>query len=71
MTDDVTLASGKRAKVKLVGRDGNAFFILGATIKALRKAGATKEETDTFLTEAKSGDYDKLLRTCSRWADVS
>ena len=57
-------------KVKLVGRDGNAFAILGAVKNALAKAGVSKEERDLFLKEAMSGDYDNLLCTCMEWVDV-
>ena len=56
--------------VKLVGRDGNAFAILGACSKAARKGRVPKEEIDKFMTEAMSGDYDNLLWTCTKWFDV-
>lgn len=56
--------------VKLVGNSANAFYILGAVGDALKKAGVSKEEREEFFTEAKSGDYDNLLRTCMKWVDV-
>ena len=56
--------------VQLTGQDGNAFAILGRVIKAMRKEGIPQEEIDAFLAEAKSGDYDRLLRTCMEWVDV-
>ena len=59
-----------KVKVKLVVEDGNAFFILAKVQKALRRANIPKEEIDKFLNEAKSGDYDHLLRTCMEWVDV-
>jgi hypothetical protein len=58
-------------KVKLVGEDGNAYYILGACCLAARKAGVPLEERELFMQEAKSGDYDNLLRTCLKWFDVS
>jgi len=58
-------------KVKLVGTDGNAFALMGRVTSALRRAGATKAETDEFYAEATSGDYDHLLQTCMAWVDVS
>jgi hypothetical protein len=57
-------------KVKLIGEDGNAFFILGKVQRALRKANVPKEECDEFFKQAQSGDYDNLLRTCMQWVDV-
>ena len=56
--------------VKLVGEDGNAFAILGRMVAEMQKAGISREEIDTFLDEAKSGDYDNLLQTCIKWVTV-
>jgi hypothetical protein len=57
-------------KVQLTGENGNAFAIVGRVVKALRKAGASKEETDAFASEAFSGDYDHLLQTLMKWVEV-
>lgn len=57
-------------QVQLVGDDGNAFFILGKVQRALRNAGVEQSEIDEFMKEAKSGDYDNLLRTCEDWVVV-
>ena len=52
----------EKVPCKLVGINGNAFVIMGAVSRALKKAG--KEELiDRFIEEAMSGDYDHLLRT--------
>jgi len=56
--------------VKLVGNDGNAYAIMGAVQKALRKAGAPKEEIDAYLAESMSGDYYHLLATACEWVEV-
>ena len=56
--------------VELIGQDGNAFAILGAVRKALRKAGVSNDEVERFADEAMSGDYDNLLQTCMKWVDV-
>lgn len=55
--------------VKLVGEDGNAYAIIGRVGVALREAGATKEQLEEFRTQATSGDYDNLLRTCLEWVE--
>ena len=43
-----------KPKVKLIGRNGNAFAILGNCQKALRKAGWDKEQVKAFMDEATS-----------------
>ena len=53
-------------KVKLVGEDGNAFFIIGRCSKAMKRAGHA-DRVKEFQDEAKSGDYDKVLSTCMKW----
>lgn len=58
-------------KVNLVGRDGNAFAILGSVRSAMKNGGCTQEQIDTFMTEAMSGDYDHLLQTCMKTVTVS
>ncbi len=50
-----------KVNCKLVGQDGNAFFIMGRFDQAARKAGWTKEEIDKVLKDAMSGNYDHLL----------
>jgi len=56
--------------VVLVGEDGNAFFILGKVMKALRRADVSPEEISEFQKEATSGDYDHLLQTTMQWVNV-
>jgi len=59
-----------KPELKLVGLDGNAFFILGRAQKVARDFGWSKDKIECFLTEAKSGNYDDLLATCMRYFDV-
>jgi hypothetical protein len=56
--------------VKLVGEDGNAFFIIGRVLNALKRAGVSQEECKAYQTEAMSGDYDNVLATTMKWVDV-
>jgi len=58
-------------EVQLTGEDGNSFVIIGRCRAAMRRAGVADSEIDAFTTEAKSGDYDGVLRTCLKWFDVS
>ena len=48
-------------KLKLVGLDGNAFFLMGAFQRAARKQGRTSEEIKAVMDDCTSGDYDHLL----------
>lgn len=59
-----------KVHVKLVGEDGNAFFILAKVVLELQKAGVSKQEVKEFLDEAKAGNYDHLLQTVMRWVDA-
>jgi hypothetical protein len=56
--------------VDLSGSDGNAFAILGAVQKGMRRAGIEKADIDAFFAEAQSGDYDHLLQTAMRTVNV-
>ena len=58
-------------EVQILGRDGNAFAIMGAISTALRKAGVSKDEISQYTKESMSGDYENLLRTAMRWVSVS
>jgi hypothetical protein len=56
--------------VSLIGMDGNCFAVLGAVVKALKKAGCTKTDIDAYQKEAMAGDYDNLLRVTQEWVHV-
>jgi hypothetical protein len=56
--------------VQLSGNDGNAFAVMGTVKSALKKAGASKEELDQYLSDSMSGDYDNLLRVAMDWVVV-
>ena len=72
---EVEVATGSKVKypevkVKLTGKDGNAFAIMSRVVNALKKAGIPKEEQMAYTIEACLGDYDQLLRTTMRWVSV-
>lgn len=56
--------------VELLGHDGNAFYILGAVDRELRRAGVSQEERDSYREEATSGDYDHLLAVTEQWVNI-
>ena len=58
-------------EVEIIGQDGNAFAILGAVSKAMKRADIPKDKIDECMTEMRSGDYDHLLQTAMKWVNVS
>jgi hypothetical protein len=56
--------------VDLYDVDGNAFAIMGAVTKAMRREGIPQEERDAYFKEATSGDYNHLLVTTNNWVNV-
>ena len=57
-------------RVRLTGRDGNAFAILGRVRQALKRGGQSAEFIEAFTKEATSGDYNHLLCTCMKVVEV-
>lgn len=57
-------------EVKLIGEDGNAYYILGKVSKELKKAGYDKEFIDQYKKEAMAGNYDELLQTTMKYVHV-
>ena len=55
--------NNNKPTVELLGRDGNAFAILGACQKAARRAGWSAERIKAVIDEMTAGDYDHLLAT--------
>jgi len=56
--------------LKIIGRDGNAFAILGAAKGVMRKARWPQELQEEIMAEAMSGDYNHLLGTMMKYFDV-
>ena len=63
-------APTEKPTVKLVGKDGNAFAIMGRVKNALKRAGADEEYIKKYLDESMAGDYDNLLATATKYAEV-
>ena len=58
-------------EVQLSGNDGNAFAIMGAVQRALRRAEIPQHEIEQYLNQSMNGDYDNLLRVAMNWVKVS
>lgn len=63
---DVPLTKGI---VKLTGKDGNAFLVLGLVNRAILESDKP-ELADEFFIEAVAGDYEHLLQTCIHYVTV-
>lgn len=57
------------AVVELIGKDGNAFLIIGLVCRGIRSSNRPELE-EAFMADAMSGDYDHLLQTCMRYVTV-
>lgn len=61
----------KKPTVKLIGRDGNAFAIIGACVRSAKKAGWDSAQVTEFQHECFACDgYDALLRFVMEKFDV-
>lgn len=56
--------------VKLVGRDGNAFAIMGAVRREMQRAKVDPEIIAAYMQEAMSGDYNHLLSVTMDYVEV-
>jgi len=59
-----------KPKLKLIGEDGNVFYILGKAVREARRAGWSEEKINEFKRKAMSGDYNNALQTCMAYFDV-
>jgi len=48
--------------------DGNAFAVMGAVIRALKRAGQ-RDKVQEHMARATSGDYDNLLRVSMAYVE--
>lgn len=53
----------KKINLNLVGKDGNAFALLGAFARQAEKEGWTRDEINLLFKEATNDDYEHLLAT--------
>ena len=60
LEDSFGIPREDRPSCKLVGKDGNAYAIMGRVSTALRRGGF-KHKVDEYTSRATSGDYNNLL----------
>lgn len=56
--------------VKLIGKNGNAFNILGLCQEAAKKSGMTASRVKRIMSEMMSGDYNNLLAVAGKYFKV-
>ncbi len=57
--------------VNLSNNDGNAFFIIARTVKALRRHGVDESIIAEYRDQALCGDYGNVLQTTMLWVYVT
>jgi len=57
------------AVVQIIGKDSNAFAILGYVHRCILSSNRP-ELADDFMREATAGDYNHLLITCMRYVTI-
>lgn len=59
-------------KVQLTGQDGNAYAIMGAVQRAMRRAEIPQEEIESYLNRSMNSEsYDELLQVAMDTVTVS
>ena len=56
--------------VKLTGANGNALNVVGMTRRALDRHGVSDDVVESYVRQALSGNYDKVLSTTLEWVTV-
>ena len=64
------MTQAAKLPLKLAGTNGNGFALLGAAVRAARKAGWTAEQVDDLKKRATRGSYDDLLLAIATAFDV-
>lgn len=59
-----------KPKCKLIGEDGNAFYIVGKAIKALEKAGMSDKTDELSQNYSKCKSYDELIRLVGDYVEI-
>jgi len=65
-----TMVKYPEIEVQLTGNDGNAYAIMGAVRRALKRAKVSADEIAEYTKQSMSGDYDNLLRVAMSWVTV-
>ena len=64
------MEENQKPTVKLVGEDGNIFFIMAKCTKALTKAGQHEKGFELVARVQLSKSYDEALRVIMDYVDI-
>ncbi len=70
MTEIRPIEDRERVVVRLSGRDGNAFVVMGTVRAAMREAGWTPDEVEEATDRMIAGNYDHLIQTVMNLCEV-
>ena len=60
-----------KLKVKLTGKNGNTFNLIGVCLRAMRKARCSELQRKQFVSEVTaSHSYDAALAVMGKWFDL-
>ena len=59
-----------KPKLKIIGKDGNAFAIMGAAFKKAHLLKWEKAKIDQMMNEMTRSDYNNLLNVVVKYFDV-
>jgi len=68
--DLVPGAEVRKPKVKLIGKDANAYSVVSRVARALRKAKVPSTVIEEYKKRSKTGNYDNLISVAMEYADV-
>ena len=60
----------KTVNYDMIGRDGNAFVLLGGWQRQARREGWSNKDINKVVDKATSGDYNNLLSVLSAHCDM-
>lgn len=64
------MSNKRRISVKIIGEDGNIFFIMGKVSRELKRNGQSAEAEEMCNRIYKCGSYDEALCIVMEYVDV-
>ena len=64
------MIDNRRISVRLIGEDGNIFYIIGKVSRELKRNGQNAEATEMCNRIYKSDSYDKVLQIVMEYVDI-
>ena len=68
--EEPKLAEPLKPKCKLIGENGNVFFLLGTVMRTLRKNGLHDQANECQQKVTSAGSYDEALAIMRTYVDI-